>query len=510
MQRRGKHHLILFSSLLFVFLLFVVLINNTKVANTQSTTVDKAPSISDITVSPIAEDNQTIKGTVELSVKASDDNGISKAEFYSEGGNYLIKTVTSAPYTIDWTTDPWVPDGVQHIKVVAYDTANQTSEVSKSVLVDNTSPVEAAQQNYKRVGYYASWATYSEYQVTDIDASKLTHINYAFANISEDGKMKVGDPWADTQQPFPGDTETQELKGNFHQLNKLKEQHPHLKTLISVGGWTWSDKFSDVALTEESRTTFADSVLDFMLQYGFDGVDLDWEYPVSGGKAGNTNRPEDKQNYTLLLKKIRETLDAQSEKDGKDYLLTIAAGVSSHHAANMELDKLHQYVDYIQLMTYDIHGEWDQITGLNAPLHKDPDSKFAQEWSVQDAVETYINRGVPTEKMVIGIPFYGRVYNQVDEASSGLYQPFSDGKSVGYASIEENYLNKNEFRRQWESDSKTPYLSNDSTFISYDDVESIGHKTSYIQSMELGGAMMWELSQDPDRVLLTKIYEDLK
>ncbi|WP_239584141.1 glycoside hydrolase family 18 protein [Aquibacillus albus] len=368
----------------------------------------------------------------------------------------------------------------------------------------------SVQNQYKRIGYYAGWSTYSGYQVEDIDASKLTHINYAFANISEDGKIIVGDTWADTEKEFPGDSDRQAFKGNFHQLNKLKEQHPHLKTLISVGGWTWSENFSDVALTEESRTIFAESVVDFLVTYGFDGVDLDWEYPVGGGKADNVNRPEDKQNFTLLLKKIRELLDEQSDNDGKEYLLTIAVGANDSHANNMELDLLHHYVDYIQLMTYDIHGEWDEISGLNAPLYRDLDSKYYRDWSVQDAVKTYISGGVPAKKLVMGLPFYGRVFNQVNSTNNGMYQPFDNGGAVSYSRIESDYLNKNGYVRYWIADSKVPYLFNGSTFISYDDKESIGHKTSYIQSMGLGGAMMWELSQDPNQVLLTKIYNDLK
>jgi chitinase len=484
--------------------------NSLQVKTGVKTTDDQRPEVSNITVSPIASDGKSVSGTVALSVDATDDNGISKVEFYSSNGGYLIGTATSEPYAVNWATDPWVPDGEQILKVIAYDSANQTAEVTKNVLVNNSGSPEPKQDEYKMVGYYAGWATYSSFQVTDIDANKLTHINYAFANISEDGKIIVGDSWADIEKPFPGDTETQAFKGNFHQLNKLKEQHPHVKTLISVGGWTWSDKFSDVALTEESRTVFAESVLQFLLKYGFDGVDLDWEYPVSGGKAGNTNRPEDKENFTLLLQKIRETLDAQSTKDGNEYLLTIAGGASKGHAANMELNKIHQYVDYVQLMTYDIYGEWDTITGMNAPLYQDPSRDSYWQWSVTDAVETYMENGVPANKLVMGLPFYGRVFNQVNNVNNGLYQSFSGGgKAISYAVIDANYVNKNGYTRFWEADSKVPWLFNGSSFISYDDVDSIGYKTSYIQSAGLGGAMMWELSQDPNKVLLTKIYNDL-
>jgi chitinase len=483
--------------------------NTIRVVTASNTVIDQAPQVSEIQITPIATDGKTISGTVNLSVNANDDKGISKVEFYSNNGGYLIRTLTSAPYTVNWATDPWVPDGEQVLKVVVTDFANQKTEVTKTVIVKNT--VTPAPIDFKRVGYFTGWSTYLNFQVSTIDASKLTHLNYAFANISADGRITVGDSWADIEKPFPGDTVEQPYKGNFYQLTKLKQQYPHLKTLISVGGWTWSERFSDVALTEQSRTIFAESALEFILKYGFDGIDVDWEYPVAGGEADNINRPEDKQNFTLLLKKMREVLDAQSAKDGKPYLLTIAAGASKGYAANTELNLLHQYVDYIQLMTYDIHGSWDTMTGMNAPLYRDPESRFYGEWSVQDAVQTFINNEVPVNKLIMGIPFYGRVYNQVTNSNNGLYQPFSGGgSSLSYASLEANYINRNGFIRFWEPDSKVPWLFNGSQFISYDDAESVGYKTSYIKLMGLGGAMMWELSQDPNRILLTKIYNDLR
>lgn len=184
---------------------------------------------------------------------------------------------------------------------------------------------------------------------------------------------------------------------------------------------------------------------------------------------------------------------------------------SNYQVANTELNLLHQYVDYIKLMTYDIHGSWDLLTGMNAPLYKDPDSSFYSEWSVQDSVQTYINNGVPANKIIMDVPFYGRIYNQVKNINNGLYQSFAGGgTALSYAALEGSYVNKNGFIRFWEPDSKVPWLFNGSQFISYGDVESIGYKTTYIKTKGLGGAMMWELSQDPNRVLLSKIYNDLR
>ncbi len=125
---------------------------------------------------------------------------------------------------------------------------------------------------FRVIGYYTSWSIYDrQYFVTDIAADMLTNINYAFANISDAGECTLGDEWADTQFPYPGEKEGDGLLGNFHQLELLKEQNPNLQTLISIGGWTWSSKFSDVALTEESRKKFATSCVAFMKKYGFVG-----------------------------------------------------------------------------------------------------------------------------------------------------------------------------------------------------------------------------------------------
>lgn len=365
-------------------------------------------------------------------------------------------------------------------------------------------------REYKRIGYYTNWSVYSNFQVSNIDPSLLTQINYAFAGISTDGRIALENPEIDVQKSFPGDQPGQPFEGNFYQLTKLKQKHPNLKTVISVGGWDGSAKFSDVALTDQSRTVFAESCLQFILKYGFDGVDLDWEYPVAGGKPGNSKRPEDKQNYTLLVQKIRETFLAQSAKDGKTYLLTITGGVGRGFAANTELSLIQQYVDSIGLMAYDIHGSWDNMTGMDAPLYQDQNSGFHSDESVQDAVQTYLRNGVPAGKLVLGLPLYGRAYKQVDNQNNGLYQTFTGGgTAVSYGNIVANDLKQKGFSRYWDSDSKVPWLFNGNEFISYDDPESIGYKTAFIKSMGLGGAMMWELSQDPNKELLSKIDQDL-
>lgn len=344
-------------------------------------------------------------------------------------------------------------------------------------------------------GYYASWAAYSGYTPLNILASKLTHINYAFAKIGNDLKIAVGDPAVDIS--------------NFSKLNQLKKSYPHIKTIISVGGWTWSGKFSDAALTQASRTAFADSVVAFIKKYNFNGVDLDWEYPVGGGLSTNSARPQDKRNFTLLLKTIREKLDAQSAIDGKKYLLTFAGGAGYSFANNTELGILDNYVDYATIMTYDIHGPWDNYTDFNAPLYKPTDYSPQSKTSVDSAVKQWIGKGFSASKIVLGVPFYGHMYSGVNGGGNGLYNTYASSSSVSYDKIVSSYLNNSAFTKYYHSDARVPWLFNGSTFISYDNENSIVAKAQYIKSNNLAGACAWELSQNKNGVLVNSLYSTL-
>jgi chitinase len=396
------------------------------------------------------------------------------------------------------------PNTLYSFYVTAKDAKGQVSPASNRLILTTGSTMPALQRPMI-IAYYAGWATHSRSEVYDIDASKLTHLNYAFADIGDDLKIKVGDPFVDTQKIFPGDSDAYPFNGNFNQLEKLKQKHPHLKTIISVGGWTWSQKFSEVALTEASRTVFANSVVKFLVTYGFDGVDLDWEYPVRGGEKKNVCRSVDKKNYTLLLQKIREKLDERERIDGKTYSLSIAAGASPDFAENTQLVEIAKYVDYIQLMTYDFNGPLNGLTGFNAPL-----LPVDHSWSVSQTVNLFLNKGVPASKLVMGFPFYGYRYKGVNPTNNGLYQSYNGAMiSTSFGELEKDFINKKDFVRHWHAKSKVPYLWNGSTFISYDDAKSLAHKAKYLRTKKLAGAMIWDISQDPNEVLLDQLFSDL-
>jgi chitinase len=373
------------------------------------------------------------------------------------------------------------------------------------------------------VGYFVEWGIYQRnYHVASIPGDRLTHINYAFAKVSPQGEVGLFDSFAAIDKAYPGDKwdPPTTLRGNFNQLALLKKKHPHLKTLISVGGWTLSGPFSDVAATPETRARCAKSCAAFASKYGFDGVDIDWEYPVGGGLEGNKVRPEDRANYPLLLAEIRKELDAQGKKDSKRYLLTIAAPAGPKIIAHFDLAAITPHLDWYNLMAYDFHGGWDKQTGFNAPLYPDPkdpraDETIRKQFNVDAAVKAYLTAGVPADKLVLGVPFYGRGWGGVKDANDGLYQPASGPAPRGtwepgvwdWKDLANNHVNKLTPNRH--PDARVPWLFDPKTgvMISYDDPTSIRAKAEYIVKHKLGGAMIWELSADDPKVSLLEALD---
>jgi len=331
-----------------------------------------------------------------------------------------------------------------------------------------------------------------------IDAYSMTRINYAFANI-ENGVIVAG---------FSHDTE------NYAYLVGLRKQNPGLTVLTSVGGWLWSTNFSDVCLTAASRKTFIDSVMAFLARYDLDGLDIDWEYPGMIG-AGHPFRPEDKQNFTALVKELRTRFDQQTRHTHRHLYLTMAAGSSNEFIEHTEMDKVQKYLDTVNLMAYDYYEpDSDKITGHHAPLFtSDADPKKV---SADASVQAFEKAGVPADKMTLGLPFYGHVWGNVEDHNHGLFQP---GKPTpkGYAPfnlLAQSDLNSgpDQFVRYWDPSASVPYLYSASkqVFISYEDPESIAAKCRYVQSHKLAGVMFWEYASDPTGTLLNAINSSFK
>jgi GH18 family chitinase len=368
------------------------------------------------------------------------------------------------------------------------------------------------------VGYYAQWAAARGRFVSAIPAARITHINYAFSNVSADGRCVLGDQPADTGRVYTAaesvsgqadSSDTGALHGNFNQLLELKRKYPALQVLISVGGFSWSEHFSDAALNDASRRAFAASCIDLYLkQYQgvFDGIDIDWEYPGGGGL--NPGRPEDKTNFTLLLAELRRELDELGKPAGKHYLLTIAAPAGPETSKNIERARIIRSVDWMNLMTYDLHGTWENSTNFNAPLYQAADDPSDASLNVDAVVQSYLAAGVPPNQLVLGVPFYGRGWKGVPASANGLYQTaggaapgkFEDG-AFDYPELKELYLPT--YKHYWDPAANVPWLYNPQTgiFISYDDPQSLAAKAGYAADQHLGGIMIWELSQGAPELL---------
>lgn len=368
-------------------------------------------------------------------------------------------------------------------------------------------PTAPAASPARVIGYYGAWTVYTrKYFVRQIDAAKLTHINYAFAKVNAKGEVIVGDPVADTgigARP-PGGV----AGGNFAELRDLKVKFPHLKTLISLGGANDSENFPLAAASPASRQRFAASAVKFIVSHGFDGVDVDWEYPAAKGeKAG---RLSEKKNFTLLLQELRRQLDARGVLDKRKYLLTAAVGAGPEKIAGTELDKYPQYLDWIIVMTYDYHGPWSTRTGFGAPLQHDP-GDIRLILNVHGSVLAFVNAGVPPSKICLGMPFYGFSLGQVPPGpkQDGLYQQLltplapKAAKMLTYRDIESDYLGQPGWKSFYNVTTAQAYLYNSQKrlWLSYDNARSMAAKGAYIRKNGLGGAVIWELSGDGGKLL---------
>ncbi|MEN9362669.1 MAG: hypothetical protein RL095_4204 [Verrucomicrobiota bacterium] len=357
------------------------------------------------------------------------------------------------------------------------------------------------------VGYYGAWTVYNrKFFVRDIDAARLTHLNYAFAKLSAKGEVILGDAVADTgvgARP-PGGV----AGGNFAELRELKRRFPHLKTLISIGGANDSDHFTRASATAAGRQRFAASALKFILDHGFDGADIDWEYPCARGEKHG--HPDDRKNFTLLLQELRRQFDARGRADKRPYLLSAAVGAGPEKVAGTELDKYPAFLDWIVLMSYDYSGPWSPRTGFGAPLQRGP-GDVRVRLNIHATVQAFIDGGVPASKICLGIPFYGFVLGQVPPGPNqdGLYQDrqapidLKAATMLPYRDIEAAYLGQPGWKAFYSAICAQAYLYNAGTrqWVSYDDRRSMAAKGAYIRMNRLGGAAIWELSGDGGKLL---------
>lgn len=325
-----------------------------------------------------------------------------------------------------------------------------------------------------------------------IAVEKLTHINYAFVDI------KDGQAWLTNER-----TDTT----NFRLLNTLKKRNPGLKIMISIGGWAWSENFSDAVLTEAGQRLFAHTAVDIVRKHHLDGVDIDWEYPGVPGEEGNIYRPEDKQNYTLMFKALRASLDSLEAETGNQYQLTTAVGGGKYFIEHTEMEKAQQYLDYVNIMSYDYKTNPTGVAGHHTNLYgstKNPD-----ESSADHSVKLFLAAGVPPEKLVVGIAFYGRAWTMPDAKDKGLNrQALKGARGGGFTRLKDSLMTQG-YVRHWDRRAKAPYLFHPEQliFVTYDDERSTRLKCKYVKKHRLGGVMFWEYSSDPKGYLLSSIHQ---
>lgn len=362
---------------------------------------------------------------------------------------------------------------------------------------------------YRIVGYFPSWGIYQKgYHVADIPAASLTHVIHAFARISINGEIDLIDPWADIEIPQGPDTWDTPLRGHFGAYRRLKAQYPHLRVMIAVGGWFDSNRFSDVAATDQARRKFAASVVDFVTRYGFDGIDLDWEYPVVATDVNGNVRPQDGRNYVLLVREIRTQLNVQELIDGKRYEISAALPAGYDKYERLELADLAAELDFINLMTYDYHGKWvANQTGHVAPLFPSagaPNNRY----NVDETILGYLAAGVPADKIVLGVPAYG--YGWQGVPSPVPYGPAA-GIGPGTISVEPGFydyrtvadllaMDPAGVTDYWDDAAQVSYYYNPyingGLWIGYESPGALRGKIEYVRELGLGGVMFWELSTD--------------
>lgn len=347
------------------------------------------------------------------------------------------------------------------------------------------------------VCYVSTWATYrkgrGQFTIDDIDPRLCTHLVYAFAGLNaSSSSIQSLDPYNDLEEDYG--------KGSYKKMAGLMKRYPHLTVTVAIGGWNeGSANYSALAADPAKRKIFIDSVIKFLKKHNFHGLDLDWEFP---GKRGGI--PEDKENFVLLVQELREALYPHK------FILTAALGAGKDTMeVGYDLRQLNKYLDYFHLMCYDYHGKWDKKTGANAPLtSSDKNDYFTVEYSVN----YMLSHGVDANKLVLGLPTYGRTFKLLDEnensdnlgaatAETAFSGPYTNEDGfMGYNEVCMEITNLNSsWTEHWDENSQTPFAKNGVKVVSFDNQRSITEKVKFAMHKDLGGVMFWSIDTDDFR-----------
>ncbi|MEY9837975.1 glycoside hydrolase family 18 protein [Streptacidiphilus sp. EB103A] len=373
------------------------------------------------------------------------------------------------------------------------------------------------------VGYFTQWGIttgfYEKNLVTSGEIGNLTELDYAFAGVAPDGTCTSTDPSADYQRPFTAvqsvdgraDRPGQALAGNFNQLRELKAEYPKLKIVMAIGGWTGSGQFSALAQTAAGRQKFVASCIDQFIKGDipglpphaaariFDGLSVDWEYPDQPG-AGNPYGAQDIPDYTALLQEFRTQLDTASAATGRHYLLTADTAPFPQLAGQLQLSQLAQYVDWLNVMTFDVYGslEPNGPTDFSSGLYPDPRDPYppVYQFDIANTVTFYESRGVAPDKIAISVPYYAHYWTGVAPSpnADGLFQTATGGGSTMNYNQEVGEPGTTHFDPAAGEPYK--YDAASQTFYTYDSPASVALKGRYVWQHGLRGAMVWSMDGD--------------
>ncbi|KAJ2984354.1 hypothetical protein NQ176_g17 [Zarea fungicola] len=365
--------------------------------------------------------------------------------------------------------------------------------ISLATPIDSGAGIEKRASGFANAVYFTNWGIYGRnFQPADLSSSDITHVLYSFMNVQSDGTVFSSDTYADYEKHYPTDSWNDvgnNAYGCVKQLYLLKKQNRNLKLMLSIGGWTYSSTFPAAASTAATRKKFAQTSVAFLKDWGFDGIDIDWEYPKDATEA---------QNMVLLLQAIRSELDSYAAQyaKGHHFLISIAAPAGPEHYNVLKLADLGKVLDYVNLMAYDYAGSWSTASGHDANLFASTQNANSTPYNTNDAVAAYIKGGVPASKIVLGMPIYGRSFEQ----TAGIGKPFN---GIGSGSWEAGVWDYKALPRpgatvQCDNAVQGCYSYDSSTkeLISFDTPAVISAKVSWLKSKGLGGSMFWEASAD--------------